>query len=813
MTESRPTLARRVALLLGALVAAPVVYLLVRGLCVGRNIAIADDIDGVLILLLQLHDGASWSELWRRIFELSNEHRMATSRSLVTLSYWLTGTVNFAVFGAIGNLFLCGACALLVRTAGSAERKWSLALLLAALLFQLEHFENFFWSGASIDHFQIVLLATAAFVLLARRSAVAWWGALAFAALATFTLAHGLMVWPVGALVLLADRRWRSLAGWLLAGGAAAAGFLASFEFNPSHQIGDFSAAGVAQLFVYWLQLLGAPVALGNKVAAAFGGGILLAGLGWQLRRLGLARERIALPLALWAVGSLGLVALGRANLAGGLLGSRYAVLAALAWALVIFVALHARRDAARPYRMVFWAVPALVGFNLAADFAFAGEAREWLAQRDRAVADFVRFGRDGAGLATLHPRPDHATRVIRQAEKAGVFEMPRQAVEETFADIHTGARSAGAIDRIAADENLVTIDGWAALVGREAIPGEVRLVLRSADSQHVLTTSPVSRPDVAAAYPREQWRDAGFHFELRRWLLPPESYQIGYLIPTGHGAELVMTPQRIELASETYTLERDKIDASRAVYDELLVRNPVETVTAAANKFTRVSFFDEFGVLVHVDFKGAGTMTVALTRTQKALAPREHGRPVALLRGQAAIAVRDADHTTQLSIYAARWRPPLSDGAAWDVKNDTAHIASISIASRDGKFGAIRAGNVTFIARDGIAGIHAPGVVFTGPVYVGNIRALASALPELRLGAVRDARITGGDLFQPNGRAVSVSGITRLKFVDGRTAHGVPLPARDNRAVLERDGRDVSAELTGGPPAWQNQRQARMGE
>jgi len=44
-------------------------------------------------------------------FHSNNEHRMVTSRLMFAASYWLTGTVNFHVIGAIGNLFLVGACA------------------------------------------------------------------------------------------------------------------------------------------------------------------------------------------------------------------------------------------------------------------------------------------------------------------------------------------------------------------------------------------------------------------------------------------------------------------------------------------------------------------------------------------------------------------------------------------------------------------------------------------------------------------------------------------------------------------------------
>ncbi len=67
-------------------------------------------------------------------------------------------------------------------------------------------------------------------------------------------------------------------------------------------------------------------------------------------------------------------------------------------------------------------------------------------------------------------------------------------------------------------------------------------------------------------------------------------------------------------------------------------------------------------------------------------------------------------------------------------------------------------------------------------------------------VGAAQDTRITGGDLFQPNGRPVQISGVAELRFVDGSTSHGVKLHALKNRAVLLRESSDVTAQIAVNP-------------
>jgi hypothetical protein len=776
--EARPSYPRGIySPLLLAITLMPVVYMMGRGLLASRNIADMDDIDGTLMLLIRLNDGWSWSELGEWLFELVNEHRMVTSRLLITVSYALTGTVNFNVLGVIGNLFLCGLCGLLIRNAGTPERRWSLALLLAGLLFQLEHFENFFWSGSSIDHSQVPLLAGGAIVLLAHGSGLAGVGAVAVAILASLTLAHGLLVWPVGALMLVFDRRWRHLAGWLVIGAAVCAMYVSSFQPNSDHRIDVLSVDGVLRILRYWLELMGAPLALGERLVARVLGAGLVALLGWQLWSIGLRRERITLPLALWAVGSLGLVAAGRANLEDGILSSRYYILGALVWALVILNELQRRHDPTRPYRFMVWLIPGLVVFNVAANVAFSGAARRWIADRDRAADNFVRHGRDGTGPATLHPLPDHATRVIRQAERLGVFEMPSQSRVCPDPNVQPGASLLGAVDKVAIEENMVAIEGWGAIPGRSARPGDVRVVLRSANAQFILTTAPVPRPDLATVFPNERWRDAGFRFERRRWLLPPDSYQVGLLIPTESDARLVMTPQRLELGDGAMGVEKDKIAPNRIIFDEMILRRPTATVTAAPKKPMRVSFLDLRDNLVHVDFSGAGTMTINLAgegSIEPMLSTR--GRGPNYYRGHATVTISGADDSTNLAIFAARRQPARGRGASANRGRDgMAHLASVSIASRNGRFGGVRTGNVHFSAHAGITGIHAPGVRFAGPVNIGNITAFASAEPVFQLGFAQDTHVVGGDLVQPNGRTLNVSGVTRLRFVKGQRSTAAP--------------------------------------
>lgn len=543
---------RRQLLFSWALVAAlPVVYIALHVVAASRNIVFWDEFDTALALVLRINAGADWSELLQRFFAVNNEHRMVTSRLMFAGSYWLTGTVNFHVIGALGNLFLVGACALLVTSVRGWEKRLRLGVVLAFTMFQLEHFENFIWSGASIDHFQVVMLAIATVILLLRGSRTACALAILTGLLANFTLAHGCVVWPLGVAILWSQRRWQHLASWCAAGTAGMLAFLYGFELNPGHRIGDLSWESMIHIGRYWLALLGGPLTLGNARLAPLPGLFLLAGLGWLTLRGAARREPVALFTALFAVGALSLVAFGRSEIAGAEINSRYMVLGVLAWAMLVYMTLERVTHPARPFRMLACLLPVLIAFNVAANRKFAPMAEGFVEVRDRAASRFKQYGEDGRGLAPLHPQPGHAEALLNLAAQRGVYALPRMSHETDFPDAVESPRIIAYVDEVITNPRAVTLGGWGMIPGVLSKRGQVFVVLRSEKSFLVFSTVTLQRPDVAKAYKEPKWRLSGFRAVIGRNRLPPEDFEIGVLLANGDDVEYIMTPARLRLTPE----------------------------------------------------------------------------------------------------------------------------------------------------------------------------------------------------------------------------------------------------------------------
>lgn len=236
-------------------------------------------------------------------------------------------------------------------------------------------------------------------------------------------------------------------------------------------------------------------------------------------------------------------------------------------------------------------------------------------------------------------------------------------------------------------------------------------------------------------------------------------------------------------------------------IFDQVLLEGSAATITAddspepRLNQITRTSFIDLDGDIVQVEFSGPGTLSVVLQNPTGPALPMNYNQQMSYMKGHAGIVIAGATERTHVGIFSVGRATAVNQAL---FKNDveyggTADLAFIAITSSNGRFGGLRAANARFYAASGITGVFAPDVSFEGPVYIGNISAFDAARPVIQLGSASDVRITGGDLWQANGREVEVAGLTRLLFSAGSDSHGNLFAAQINQATLVDDGEDVT--------------------
>jgi hypothetical protein len=243
-------------------------------------------------------------------------------------------------------------------------------------------------------------------------------------------------------------------------------------------------------------------------------------------------------------------------------------------------------------------------------------------------------------------------------------------------------------------------------------------------------------------------------------------------------------------------------------IYDQVLLTGPAASMTADPGQVLRVSFIDPNDDIVQVEFTGAGTLSIVLDDVSGPERPAKYNQDVTYMKGRPTISLVGSGASTHLTIFSVGRANAVNQALFRDVPYDgVADVALLSIYTADGKFGGARMANTRFSARNGLTGLLASDVLFTGPIYVGDVDASDAATPVLSIGGgqgverTSEIQVAGGDLFQSNDRAVQISGITRLQFVAGTTSQGDNLAPQTNRATIMRNGVDVTAEVVANPP------------
>jgi uncharacterized delta-60 repeat protein len=303
------------------------------------------------------------------------------------------------------------------------------------------------------------------------------------------------------------------------------------------------------------------------------------------------------------------------------------------------------------------------------------------------------------------------------------------------------------------------------------------------------------------------------------------------YTAQASGGGAIVTTPAILgittaqKLAGTAQLVGTDVAHPNGNIFDQVLAIGAAAAITADAGQVTRLSFVDLDDDIVQIELSGAGTLSLVFDAASGPAKPVKYSQDVLYMKGHAGIVVAGANETTNVSVFSvgrltafdptgafnflqpvssannpANNGSPLFHGQANTVYDGVADLAFVAISSADGKFGGLRTANASYFATKGITGVYAPGVNFSGPLFVGDIRAFDAATPMLVIGSSPDTRVTGGDLFQDNGRAVQVNGLTQLKFTGGGDSHGHPFAARTNLARLEQNGSDVTPAIVVNP-------------
>lgn len=215
-SRSRQPKPSRIALIFGSL--ALIVPILIYAWFFSRyaiNIPKFDD-HALKAFLMNLEKTDSFRDTVHEFFRQHNEHRIVLDRVFSWLDYQLTGKLNFVHLMILGNLSLVWLLLIFVKTIRNAGGAVWMAVPVSLLLFNLSQWENMLWGMAALQNFTVMTLAVATFYELSFKNRVGWLSIL-LAVLATLTSGNGLLIWPVGLLLIFLRQDYSGVIRWLAA--------------------------------------------------------------------------------------------------------------------------------------------------------------------------------------------------------------------------------------------------------------------------------------------------------------------------------------------------------------------------------------------------------------------------------------------------------------------------------------------------------------------------------------------------------------------------------------------------------------------
>jgi hypothetical protein len=316
---------RRAIVVLAVLV--PPLYIMALLIRYGVNAPFWDQWE-LVTQIQKLHQGTlTLGDLWSQ----HNEHRILVPRLIMLglgmVTGWnIIGETYVSLVVAVGSTGLL--VAILWQTvAGRLGRRLTFVLtgFVVWMMLSPVQWQNWLWSW-QIAWFLSVLGVTATIWLISQWPGrwpvrLRLWAAGGAAIIATYSLASGMFVWPIGLAMLVLRREPRSRwLGWTIAGAAVIASYYVGYSDPPSHPSKALFLHRPKQAIEYLFVYLGRPLGVDLHMTMVLGGALFmlfLVATGYLLVR---HRQGAVDLIAWWALATYGLIsaattAVGRVGL------------------------------------------------------------------------------------------------------------------------------------------------------------------------------------------------------------------------------------------------------------------------------------------------------------------------------------------------------------------------------------------------------------------------------------------------------------------------------------------------------------------
>lgn len=377
------------------------------------------------------------------------EYKLVVEHAIVWLQVALLGHVDFRVLSVIGDAFVLLLMLVLWKMflPGRADTTTRLMLFVPVswVVFQLQYVELLDFPMVSLANVPVLVFSLGAMFLLTRNTRATYLAALCCLILAIASFGNGFVLVPVGVLILMVNRRYLWIAGWMAVSSGCVVAYACRYTVQPVQGLAHSSILSfVLGRVLYIFTFLGSAAAFPLRNGYV-GFGVLLCpmvGLGLYIFFFAVARRGYFrrnpligycfLFLFITAV----VVACGRTD--NGLLSaysSRYGIYSTL---LFVFAWFAFAEEYVLPQTSTKLRISPAEAATLAILFSLAMDVMGWryMVDRNRELADGIAAFERSTSVGPVLPLPgDHPWRkglikdapaILEKSEELGIYEPPK---------------------------------------------------------------------------------------------------------------------------------------------------------------------------------------------------------------------------------------------------------------------------------------------------------------------------------------------------------------------------------------------------
>lgn len=188
--------------------------------------------------LLKYTQATTWSDRWAALAKQHNEHRIILTRLVALIDFQIFGALNYVHLMLVGNIMLLGVivlCWLILR----ANKKPLYTLLpIPFIWLTLASWENMYWGMAAIQNFGVVVLVLWVLYLSVAPQFGYFIVSIILLGITVATSGNGLLILPIGAVILFLAKKGSRFGIWLVMSGIYAYMYFSTYttpDSNTTH--------------------------------------------------------------------------------------------------------------------------------------------------------------------------------------------------------------------------------------------------------------------------------------------------------------------------------------------------------------------------------------------------------------------------------------------------------------------------------------------------------------------------------------------------------------------------------------------------